>query len=181
VNRQPKAMPPNAHQEQVISDSVAETVPAQTAEPAHMSPVLIIDLMVCGILIAGLSLLAQHFQPDLPRLTFFTGLAGGVLCVLWAVLGRRTTCCRLGSMMTLVPVGCVFLIQAVQSWTASIDDGSNSRKVALLMTLQVVFCVGMLANLARERKMPKPMNNLLSASRIEACPVPTVQEPRNGK
>jgi len=145
----------NTNNEQVISDPAADTAPAQATELVHMSPVVVIDLVVCGLLIAGLSLVAQRFQPDLPLLAFFTGLVGGVLCVLWAVLGRRATCCRLGSMVTLVPMACVFVIQAVQSWAASIDDGSNSRKVALLMTVQVVFCVGMLANLVQERKGPR--------------------------
>ena len=148
-------MPQSAHNEQDIRDSGAGTPTEQPSEPVQMSVILVIDLMVCGLLIAGLSLVAQRFQPDLPLLAFFTGLVGGVLCVLWAVLGRRATCCRLGSMVTLVPMACVFVIQAVQSWAASIDDGSNSRKVALLMTVQVVFCVGMLANLVQERKGPR--------------------------
>jgi hypothetical protein len=173
-------MPSSAHKEQVTNDLAAIT-PAQVAALVPMSTVLAVDLTMCGTLIASLSLVALHLQPDLPAVTFFTGLVGGVLCVLWGSLGRRTTCCRLASMMTLVPVGCVFLIQAVQSWTASIDDGSNCRKVALLMMLHVVFCAGMLANLARERKRPIPMNNPLSASRIEACSVTTVQEPRKEK
>ena len=146
----------NTNNEQVISDPAADTAPAQATELVHMSPVVVIDLVVCGLLIAGLNLVAQHLQPDLPRLTFFTGLVGGVLCVLWAVLGRRTTFCRLGSMVTLVPVACVFVIQAVQSWAAPVDNGSPGRKVALLMTLQVVFCVGMLVNLAQERKGSHP-------------------------
>jgi peptidoglycan/LPS O-acetylase OafA/YrhL len=145
----------STHAEQVIRDSAPGTPTEPPAELVQMSAVLVIDLVVCGLLIAGLSLVAQRFQPDLPLLTFFTGLVGGVLCFLWAVLGRRATCCRLGSMVTLVPMACVFVIQAVQSWAASMDDGSNGRKVALLMTVQVVFCVGMLANLAPERKGPR--------------------------
>lgn len=148
-------MPPNAHKEQGIRDAAAGTPTERPAELALMSPVLVIDLMVCGLLIAALSLVAQRFQPDLPLLTFFTGLVGGVLCFLWGSLGRRTRCSRLGSLLTLLPVACVFLIQAVQSWAAAADDGSNGRKVALLMTVQVVFCVGMLANLAPERKGPR--------------------------
>ena len=118
-----------------------------------MSPVLLIELAVCGALNASLTLVAQYVQPELPRLTFFTGLAGGILCVLWAVLGRRIRCCRLGSMLTLVAVACVFVIQAVQSWKTSADD---DRKVAVLMTVLVAFCLSMLANLTRERRDPRP-------------------------
>jgi hypothetical protein len=46
--------------------------------------------------------------------------------------------------------------QAVQSWGASGEGESKGRMVAALMTVLVVFCVGMLANLARERRGPKP-------------------------
>ncbi len=120
-----------------------------------MSPVLIIDLALCGAMIAGLSLAAHHFQPDLPRLAFYTGLLGGVLCVLWAVLARRTKYCRLGSTVTLLAAAGVFLMQAVQSWRAIIEGGSSSRKVALLMTVQTLFCVGVLANLVLEKKHPR--------------------------
>ena len=121
-----------------------------------MRPVLVVELGVCGVLIAGLTLLARHLQPDLPRLTFFTGLAGGILCVLWAGLGRRTTHCRLGSMVTLGAVACVLLIQGVQSWKTSAAGGLIGRTVALLRTVLVAFCLDIMANLARERKGPRP-------------------------
>ncbi len=144
-------MPSSTHQEQVISEPATGTPTERPAELAHMNPVMIIDLAVCGVLIAVLSFVAQHFQPDLPRLKFFTGLVGGLLCILWAVLGRRTKCCRLGSIVILVAVAGVLLVQAVQSWQASIVGGSNDRRVPLLISVRVFFCVGMLANLAREK------------------------------
>ena len=113
---------------------------------------MVIDLFVCGALIAGLTLWAQYVQPELPRLTFFTGLLGGMLCVFWAAVARRTPYCRLGSIATLAAVASVFLVQAVRSWATSAEVGWDGRKVALLMTVLVAFCVGTLANLARERK-----------------------------
>jgi peptidoglycan/LPS O-acetylase OafA/YrhL len=148
-------MLPHTHKEQAVNGSATGVAPEQPAEPPQMSVVLVIDLMVCGLLITGLSLVALHLQPDLPIVTFFTGMVGGVLCVLWGSFGRRISCTHLGSMATLVPMSCVFITQAVQSWVAAADGGPNGRKVALLMTVQVVFCVGMLANLARERKGPR--------------------------
>ena len=120
-----------------------------------MTPVLVMDLALCGALTAGLTLLAKHFQPDLPHLTLFTGLVGGALCVLWAVLSRRAMRCRLSSMVTLTAMACVFVRQAVQSWGTSAEGGWNGRQVASLMMVQVVFCVGMLANLVRKENDPK--------------------------
>jgi hypothetical protein len=50
----------------------------------------------------------------------------------------------------------VFLWQAVQSWGASAAGESKIRMLAMLMALLVVFCVGMVANLAREGKGVRP-------------------------
>ena len=120
-----------------------------------MSLEVAFDLVLCGVLLAGLSFLARHLQPDLPRATLFAGLVGGGLCVLWGVMGRRGTRCRGAAMVTLAAVACVFVRQAVQSWEASAAVESKGRMVAALMMLLVVFCVGMLANLAQEGKGPQ--------------------------
>ena len=121
-----------------------------------MTPVLVMDLALCGALTAGLTLLAKHFQPDLPHLTLFTGLVGGALCVLWAVLGRRAMRCRLSSMVALTAMACVFVRQAVQSWGIAFEGESHGRIVAALMTVLVVFCVGMWIKLAHAGKGTHP-------------------------
>jgi peptidoglycan/LPS O-acetylase OafA/YrhL len=140
----------------VISDPETHTPSAPPAERARLSLELVIDLVLCGVSLAGLSLLAQHLQPDFPRVTLFTGLVGGGLCVLCGVLGRRTARVRVSAMVTLAAAACVLVRQAVQSWAASTEDASNGRMVAVLMTVLVAFSVGMLTNLAREGKGPQP-------------------------
>ena len=135
---------------------VAKAPAARPAERVRLSLEMAVDLVLCGALLAGLSLLAQHLQPDLQRATLITGLAGGGLCVLWGVLGRRGTRCRAVAMVTLAAVLCVFVRQAVQSWEASAAGESKARMVTALMTVLVVFCVGMVANLAREGKVAHP-------------------------
>jgi peptidoglycan/LPS O-acetylase OafA/YrhL len=121
-----------------------------------MSMEVAFDLVLCGALLVGSSFLAQRLQPDLQRVTLFTGLAGGGLCVLWGVLGRRGTRCHGCAMVTLAAAACVCVRQAVQSWNASPAIESKGRIVAALMMVLVVFCVGMLANLAQEGKGPQP-------------------------
>lgn len=145
-------MPSSAHKEHVTSNPVADTPSTQAAERVPLSLEVAVDLVLCGVLLAGLSLTAQHLQPDFPRLTFITGLAGGGLCVLWGILGRRGTPCRVGAMVTLAAVACVLARQAVQSWEASAEGESKGRMAAALMAVEVVFSVGMLANLIREGK-----------------------------
>jgi hypothetical protein len=129
------------------------TLPARAEEkPSSMSFILAFDLVLCGVLLAGISLLAQHLEPDLPRRTFLTGLAGGGFCVFWGALGRRTTRCRAGAMVTLVLVAYVFACQAVQSWGISFEGESRGRLAAALMTVLVVICVGTWIKLAHAGK-----------------------------
>jgi peptidoglycan/LPS O-acetylase OafA/YrhL len=108
------------------------------------------DLVVCGVLLAGLSYLARHVQPDFQRVTLLAGLVGGGLCVVWGVLGRRMPACRGSAMVTLALLACVFVRQAVLSWRSATEDGSKSRMVVALMAVLVVFCIGTVGNLVRE-------------------------------
>jgi len=107
-----------------------------------------IELVLCGVLLAGLTVLARHFQPDLPGLTVYGGLVGGGLCVLCGALRRATKVGLRSAMVTLTLLVCVFMLQAVQSWVASPEGDSKARTVAALMTMLVAFCGVTLANLA---------------------------------
>jgi len=139
------------------------TSPHPPTQPARaerkrssMSLVTAFDLVLCGVLLAAICLLAQHLEPDLPRMTLLTGLVGGGLCVFWGALGRRTTRCRAGAMVTLALVAYVLARQAVQSWGISSEGESHGRIVAALMTVLVVFCVGMWIKLAHAGKGTHP-------------------------
>jgi hypothetical protein len=121
-----------------------------------MSSEVALDLALCGALLAGLSFLAQHLQPDFHRATLLFGLLGGALCVLWSVLGRRGTRCRGLAMATLAVIAIVFARQALRSWGAAASIGSKDRIVVALMVVLVGFCVGMVANLVRESKGHRP-------------------------
>ena len=149
-------MPPSELKKRVLGGPETQRPSGPSAERAHLSLALLIDLVLCGVLLAGLSLLAQHLQPNFPRVTLFTGLVSGGLCVVCGVLGGWTARVRVGAMATLAAAACVLVGQAVQFWAASTVDASNSRMVAVLMTVLWAFSVGMLANLAREGKGPQP-------------------------
>lgn len=133
-----------------------KAAPARAAERLRMSLEVALDLALCGVLLAGLPFLARYLQPDLRRGTLLIGCVGGGLCVLWGILGRRGVRCRWGALVTLAAVACVFVRQAVHSWTASAAVGSKGRMVAAMMMLLAVFCVGMLANLVQEEKGRPP-------------------------
>jgi len=133
---------------------VAAAPAASTRVPARprLSLEGAIDLGLCGVLLAGLSLLARQGQPDLSPLTVPTVLVGGGLCILWAIMGRRGWPCHLSAMGTLAVVAGVLLFQAAQFWLNAAEAGSVGRMAAAVTTVWVVFCGVTLANLVQERR-----------------------------
>lgn len=116
---------------------------------------LAIQLVLCGVLLAGLTILAQHFQPDLPRLTFHAGLAGGGLCVLYGTLSRWGKVGRGGAMVTLTLLVCVLARQALLSWGRGAgQDDSKTRIVMILTTVSMAFCLLTLAKLLQAEDKP---------------------------
>jgi len=134
-----------------MHDLVVEAAPALEAKRVPSNLEMTVELMLCGVLLAGLSLASQELHRDFPRLTFFTGLAGGGLCVLWGLLGRRARRCRSSAF-----VACVAGYEAARAWGTSAEGDSTGRPVAVLMTLAAVFCVATLANLVEEGKGEQP-------------------------
>lgn len=123
-------------------------------ERERMSVNVALDLGVCGALLGCLSVAANYLDPEFVGATLVTGLVGGGLCVLWAVLGRRGTPCRGAAMATLGTAACIFVGQAVQSWKASGDDQPNGRMGVAMMGVLVVCCASMLLLLLREGTEP---------------------------
>jgi len=112
-----------------------------------------LDLVLCGVLVAGLMFLAQRFQLDLPSLTFYAGLAGAALCVGWGTLGSRTRLGRPGAIATLIVVVGVLARQAYLSWEASGEREAKVRIVAMLMTTLAVLCAGTCVNLMKTERI----------------------------
>jgi hypothetical protein len=80
-------------------------------ERACMSVNVALDLGVCGVLLSGISMVSNYLEPEFVRATLLTGLVGGGLCMLWAVLGRRGRPCRGVAMATLLVAACTFAWQ----------------------------------------------------------------------
>ena len=107
-----------------------------------------IELIAYGVLLAGLSYLVHHLAPTIARTTLITGLVGGALCLVWgvrAVMGGRGKALPI---LTLVPISYVLLSQAVMTWGGETREVPGGRMVALVITVLVVFSVGMLMMVA---------------------------------
>jgi hypothetical protein len=116
-------MPPSTHKDQAATASDAKPPPTRADGRVRMSLTVAMDLVVCGVLLAGLSTVARYLDPDLARLTFFTGVVGGALCVLWAILGRRGTRCGWGAMGTLVAVDKPMTVQSLHGPEVTMIQG----------------------------------------------------------
>jgi hypothetical protein len=103
-----------------------------------------IELVICGVLLIGLSLLGRHLELAFRTVPLLTALAGGVLCVVWGAAR-----CRVGAMVTLPAAAGVLAWEGVKLWITAADAEAEHRGAAILMTLLVAFCVGTLANVAQ--------------------------------
>ena len=124
--------------------------PSGTADPCGLRLETALDLLLCGVLIAGLPLLSRHCELEVRRATAVLGLAGGGLCFLWTVLGRLGWPVLWGAILTLAAAASVFLWQTVESWQAAVALGAKGRMAGAVMAALSIFCVGTLVNLARE-------------------------------
>ena len=110
-----------------------------------------VDLIAYGVLMAVLSLVAGRFSAEYSSLLISLGVAGGSLALPWAILSLRGMVCRRWVILTLAILSTVMAVLVVNEWLAISEDKSETRKAALIVTLMLVFSVGQLILLNRER------------------------------
>lgn len=115
-----------------------------------------LDLAVGGALMAGLGCLAHYLRPDAHEATRLAGLVGGGLCVLWGILGRRGVRCHGIAMLTLAAMAGVFLRQALHCRNALTAGVVEDRMVMALLAMLLVFSLGALVTLVKDRKDLQP-------------------------
>ena len=120
-----------------------------------MSPDLARELALCGALLAGLTGLANHVQSDFPPHVLLVGLIGGLLCVLWATLGRRGRRARVGAVLTLSAVACCLGVQVVQASLVSWHGPPRARIATVLLTVLIAFSLGTCRGLMNDRMRPR--------------------------
>lgn len=106
------------------------------------------QLIVYGLLLAGLSYLTQHLAPALARPTLIAGLIGGVLCLVWGlrvIAGNRGKALPL---LTLLPVSFVMLSQSIITWAGRRQEVSGRALAAVVITVLFVLSIGMLMRIA---------------------------------
>jgi hypothetical protein len=115
-----------------------------------------LDLVVGGLLTAGLSGFAHLLRPDLDYATLVTGAGGGGLCVLWAVWGRSQSWCRTSALATLLAMTGGFAWQAARCWQPAVLADSPGRMVLTLLAVLLTLTLGLAWTLIHTRRRPNP-------------------------
>ena len=112
-------------------------------------------LIVFGGGLAGLGFVLHQITPELGRVTWFTGLAGGSLSFLWGIAawaGRRG---RTGAVLTAVATAFALLSQVVPAWMAAPAENSGSLAFRVIVTAMMGLTMGMLMYLLHGERPPE--------------------------
>lgn len=113
-----------------------------------MNKALGLELVVYGLLVAGLSCLTHYIAPALATPTLVAGLAGGGLCLVWGVRAMRGSRSKAWAILTLIPVAFIMLSQSVMSWSGGSQVVAGRRLAAVVITVLCVLSVWMLTRIA---------------------------------
>jgi hypothetical protein len=113
-----------------------------------MNKALGLQLIAYSLLLAGLSCFAHHLAPGLDGVSFFAGLVGGGLCLVWgvgAVLGMQG---KAPPILTLVPINVVMFVQTILPLGGGSQKVAPDRTVAAVTALLLVLSAVMLVRIA---------------------------------
>lgn len=113
-----------------------------------MNKSLGIQLVVYGLLLAGLSYFVQHLCPGLARPTLITGLIGGALSLAWGIRAATGSQGKALPILTLIPVNFVLLSQVVLTWTSGGVEVAGRQPAAAVITALLALSMGMLMRIA---------------------------------
>lgn len=137
-----------------ISTGVGRGFGSQTVGLGSSPPILPpmnkslgLQLIVYGLLLAGLSFLTHHLCPGLSRPVLIVGLVGGPLCCAWGLRGILGNTGKALPVLTLIPVSFVMLSQAVITWTGR-QELAGRQAAATVIALLFVLSMAMLMRVA---------------------------------
>jgi hypothetical protein len=110
------------------------------------------DLIVYGLVMAGLGMATARFAPSLALLahvTAFCACAGGLA---WGVLAMRGRHRQKGTIATLAVVSCLALALSVSAWQQLDEDNSKTRVVAAVTSLMLFLSIGQTVLVARREE-----------------------------
>lgn len=112
-------------------------------------------LIVFGGGLAGLGFILHQITPELGRVTWFTGLAGGLLCLLWGLAAWAGLRGRTGAVLTVVATAFALLSQLVPAWMAAASENSGSLAFRIIVTAMMGLTMSMLMYLFHGERPPE--------------------------
>lgn len=112
-----------------------------------------LDLALLGFLLAGSVFAARTLRPDIPWIWPLLSGLGGVLCVLFAVLGRRgSRQAGRSTRLTLGATASMLLTQTALYWNPPEAGHPGAPRLLMLWIVLTIFCLGTMRNAVREGK-----------------------------
>lgn len=134
-----------------------------------------------GIVLVALSFFIQRVAPASTKVTFFTGMAGGGLCVLWGIIAFVGHKRRTWIVLTMIAVAVVLLSQVVQAWLGSAAAPSAGLTERLVPTLMLLMTVGMLMYVLHGERTPEFYEPGSERRDTPSSPGDRVQPPVGGR
>ncbi len=106
-----------------------------------------IQLVIYGLLLAGLSYLAYYLAPSLTKPVLIAGIIGGALSLVWGARAVAGSGGKALPTLTLVAVCFVLLPQTFTTWTGE-DKIQGGGAPAVLVTVLFVLSLAMLVRIA---------------------------------
>jgi hypothetical protein len=106
------------------------------------------QLVIYGLLLAGLSFLTHYLSQGMARPTLIVGVIGGMLCVVWGLRSVAGSRGKALPLLTLIPVNFVLLSQVFLGWSSESQGVQAGRIGLVLITLLLGLSVGMMVRIA---------------------------------
>lgn len=112
-----------------------------------------LDLALLGFLLVGSVFVARTLRPDIPWIWPLLSGLGGVLCVLFAVIGRPgSRQARRSARLTLGATAGLLLTQTALYWNPPETVHPGAPRLLMLWIVLTIFCLGTMRNAVREGK-----------------------------
>ncbi len=107
------------------------------------------DLIVYGLVMAGLGMATARFAPSLAILAYVTAFSACASGLVWGVLAMRGRPLKKGTIATLAVASSLALLLCVSAWRQLDQENSKTRVTAAVTSLMLFLSIGQTVLLTR--------------------------------
>lgn len=105
-------------------------------------------LLIYGVILLAIGGWAMARSPHLAGGLGYASLAGGALCLVWGLRAGQGKKTKAGAVLTLIPLGYLFMAQAIQGWLGGGGVVAERLALAASATLGAAITLAMLLRVA---------------------------------